>query len=142
MLLQIFLENEKIQVIDESCNYYIWSTAKIMAFVNDWSVKVSWVDYPKYAPTIIEVPEDLRVKSSEYWNVRKFQVSECATSREDRRTRKRLSVGYNPRTCTRDFQVNMTSNYRHSKILRHYKFINTHSLIFLHLAFSKNLDLQ
>lgn len=103
-----FRENEKVQIVDETFNLFIWASATILSFINDWAVKVIWNDYPKYPATIVEVPQDLRMKEPECWNIRKFQIAEAAISRNQRRV-KRYPLPYNPRTCARNFQVKFSS---------------------------------
>ena len=55
MLLQIFSENEIVQILDPATS--IWESAKIIAFINDWCVRIKWVDWSSKKQEDIAVPE-------------------------------------------------------------------------------------
>ena len=86
-LLHIFSHNEVVQVLDETT--YIWEAAKILGLNSDWSAKVKWVEWSSKPAIIIVVPENLRSKSVECWNIRKFQTTEKppAIDKKSRKTR-------------------------------------------------------
>ena len=43
MLLQTFKLNEIVQILGPET--YIWESAKIIAFISDWSLKIQWIDW-------------------------------------------------------------------------------------------------
>ena len=56
MLLQIFSENEIVQILDPATS--IWESAKIIAFINDWCVRIKWVDWSSKKKEDISVLND------------------------------------------------------------------------------------
>ena len=61
MLTETFRVNEIIQAVDPNSGHR-WEKAKILSFVNDWCVKIRWVDWSgKNVYAEITVPEIDRV---------------------------------------------------------------------------------
>ena len=61
MLTQTFRVDEIIQAVDPGSGYR-WEKAQILSFVNDWCVKIRWVDWSgKKVYAEITVPEIDRV---------------------------------------------------------------------------------
>ena len=110
MNLHIFKHNEIVQVLDETT--YIWEAAKIMGLESDWSINVKWVDWSSKPAIVIVVPEILRSKGVEFWNVRKFQKTE------------RTLATYDKRSTRHGTAVQLPGNYRQysgnpAKLTRH-----------------------
>ena len=89
MNLQIFNHNEIVQVLDETT--YIWEAARILGLDSDWSAKVKWVEWSSKPAIVITVPETLRAKGIEYWNIRKFQKTEKSSAIDKRSRRNKRS---------------------------------------------------
>ena len=61
MLTQTFVLDETIQAVDPGSGYR-WEKAQILSFVNDWCVKIKWLDWSgKKVYAEITVPEIDRV---------------------------------------------------------------------------------
>ena len=61
MLTQTFRVDETIQAVDPGSGYR-WEKAQILSFVNDWCVKIRWLDWSgKKVYAEITVPEIDRV---------------------------------------------------------------------------------
>ena len=83
MLLQIFSENEIVQILDPATS--IWESAKIIAFINDWCVRIKWVDWSSKKKEDIAVPEKDRSERN-CWNIRKSQRLVLETTQKRRST--------------------------------------------------------
>ena len=76
MLLQTFKLYEIVQILDPET--YIWESAKIIAFVSDWSLKIQWIDWNNRLQKIefsLEMRPDLN-----RWNIRKARHSQPVMS--------------------------------------------------------------
>ena len=125
MNLNIFRHNETVQVLDETT--YIWEAAKIMGFECDWSVRVKWVEWSSKPAILIVVPENLRTRGVECWNIRKYQENkkpEACSPRQ--RPRRQATVQHpdnyhpfmgNPAKLTRYVEVNtIKHDVRHGTV--------------------------
>ena len=87
MLLQTFKLNETVQILDPET--YIWESAKIIAFISDWSLKIQWIDWNNRLQKI-EIPLELRPDPNR-WNIRKARHSQPVMSKK-----RSKPLSYNP----------------------------------------------
>ena len=87
LLLQTFKLNEIVQILDPET--YIWESAKIIAFISDWSLKIKWIDWNNRLQKI-EIPVELRPDSNR-WNIRKARHSQPVMSQK-----RSKPLSYNP----------------------------------------------
>ena len=87
MLLQTFKLNEIVQILDPET--YIWESAKIIAFISDWSLKIQWIDWNNRLQKI-EIPLELRPGPNR-WNIRKARHSQPVMSKK-----RSKPLSYNP----------------------------------------------
>ena len=85
MLLQTFELNEIVQILDPET--YIWESAKIIAFISDWSLKIQWINgnnrWINWDNRLdkIEIPLEFRDEQN-MWNVRKARQSQPVLSKK------------------------------------------------------------
>lgn len=113
--MHIFKPNEIVQALDDSTS--IWEEAKIIGIVSDWSVLIKWVHW-NTSPVSIIVPENLRIKSLEHWNIRKFQKldSRPGATKNGRPLRQSTQHTHQPSNY-RNFTENPRLLVRHEEIL-------------------------
>ena len=87
MLLQTFKLNEIVQILDPET--YIWESAKIIAFISDWSLKIQWIDWNNRLQKI-EILLELRPDPNR-WNIRKARHSQPVMSKK-----RSKPLSYNP----------------------------------------------
>ena len=87
MLLQTFKINETVQILDPET--YVWESAKIIAFISDWSLKIQWTDWNNRLQKI-EIPLELRPDPNT-WNIRKARHSQPVMSKK-----RSKPLSYNP----------------------------------------------
>ena len=72
-LKQKFRVNEDVQVLDPET--LIWESAKITAFISDWSLKIRWTHWnnrrwARDSGSTIEIPQECRSDENK-WTIRK-----------------------------------------------------------------------
>jgi len=108
MLRTFFRESEKVQVVDATLA--IWSNAKIIGFLDDWSVKIIFTDYPKAYKQVIVVPREHRNElNREKWYIRKIKRKNQELPR--RRQPPIPPLPYTPAKCSGGEKVKSKSKY-------------------------------
>ena len=92
MLRELFKVEQTVQVVD---SLFIWTSARIIGFLSDWSVRVMWVDYPKEPFADVTVPENHRSGSPwcrEQWNIRLSQKAPVFELKRNQRRQKKEAL--------------------------------------------------